>query len=191
MFKHQFSLLAIATLLLSPTLVHANEIGESMNISVSNIQIQTDGSGVTNIHTPNVNITTAQPFTNRWLISSRKQRIRKSVRKPVMKSGQTISTPAVKSQPTIAQPPISQPPIAQPTIAQPPISQPPSDSTNRSVVQQTSTIRSSSHTSNNGSHSEQQSSVQCSSSGSGTSVTRSTQTINGKTVSSEVRTNCP
>jgi Zn-dependent metalloprotease len=173
MLKRQFSLLAIATLLLSPTLVHADEIGESTNISVSNMQIQTD--------TPTVNITTAQPFAHRWLISSRKRRMRKSVRKPVANNGQMIYTPTVKSQPTISQPPIAQPPIAQPQ----------SDSTNRSVVQQTSTIRSSSHTSNNGSHSEQQSSVQCSSSGSGTSVTRSTQTINGKTVSSEVRTNCP
>jgi hypothetical protein len=175
MFKRQFSLLAIATLLLSPTLVHAAEIGESTNISVGNIRIQTDGSGGTNIQTPNVNITTAQPFANRWLISSRKRRIRTSVRKPVMKSGQMISAPVVKSQPPIAQPPIAQPP---------------NDSTNRSVSQ-TSTIRSSSHTSNNGSHSEQHSSVECSSSGSGTSVTRSTQTINGHTVSSEVRTNCP
>jgi hypothetical protein len=181
MFKRQFSLLAIATLLLSPTLVHADEIGESTNISVGNIQIQTDGYGFTKIQTPNVNITTAQPIANRWLISSRKRRIRTPVRKPVVKSGQMISAPVVTSQP-----PIAQPPIAQPTIAQPP-----SDSTNRSVVQQTSTIRSSSHTSNNGSHSEQQSSVECSSSGSGTSVTRSTQTINGRTVSSEVRTNCP
>jgi hypothetical protein len=176
MLKRQFSLLAIATLLLSPTLVHADEIGESTNISVGNIQIQTDGYGGTKIQTPNVNITTAQPFRNHWLISSRKRRIRTSVRKPVVKNGQIISAPSVMSQPPIAQPPIAQPPI---------------DSTNRSVVTQTSTIRSSSQTSNNGSHSEQHSSVECSSSGSGTSVTRSTQTINGRTVSSEVRTNCP
>jgi hypothetical protein len=181
MLKRQFSLLAIATLLLSPTLVHANEVSENTNISVANIWIQTDGYGVTNIQTPNVNITTAQPFINRWLMSSRKQRIRKSVRKPIVKSEKMISTPAVKSQPTIAQPPITQPPIAQP----------PTNSTNRSVVQQTSTIRSSSQTSNNGSRSENHSSVECSSSGSGTSVTRSTQTINGRTISSEVRTNCP
>jgi hypothetical protein len=186
MLKRQFSLLAIVTLLLSPTLVHADEIGESTNISVGKIQIQTDGSGVTKIQTPNVNMTTAQPFANRWLISSRKRRIRTPVRKPVVKSGQMISAPVVKSQA-----PIAQPTIAQPTVAQPTVAQPPSDSTNRSVVQQTSTIRSSSHTSNNGSHSEQQSSVECSSSGSGTSVTRSTQTINGRTVSAEVRTNCP
>jgi hypothetical protein len=186
MLKRQFSLLAIATLLLSPALVHADEIGESTNISVGNVRIQTDEYGVTKIQTPNVNITTAQPFANRWLISSRKRRIRTSVRKPVVKSRQIISAPSVPSQPPIAQPAISQPPISQP-----PISQPPSDSTNRSVVNQTSTIRSSSQTSNNGSHSEQHSSVECSSSGSGTSVTRSTQTINGKTVSSEVRTNCP
>jgi hypothetical protein len=182
MLKRQFSLLAIATLLLSPTLVHADEIGESTNISAGNVRIQTDEYGVTKIQTPNVNITTAQPFANRWLISSRKRRTRTSIRKPVVKSGQMISTPSVRSQP----------PIAQPPIAQPPISQPPSDSTNRSVVNQTSTIRSSSTTSNNGSHSEQHSSVECSSSGSGTSsVTRSTQTINGRTVSAEVRTNCP
>jgi hypothetical protein len=182
MLKRQFSLLAIATLLLSPTLVHADEIGESTNISAGNVRIQTDEYGVTKIQTPNVNITTAQPFANRWLISSRKRRTRTSIRKPVVKSGQMISTPSVRSQP----------PIAQPPITQPPISQPPSDSTNRSVVNQTSTIRSSSTTSNNGSHSEQHSSVECSSSGSGTSsVTRSTQTINGRTVSAEVRTNCP
>jgi hypothetical protein len=176
MLKRQFSLLAIATLLLSPTLVHADEIGESTNISAGNVRIQTDEYGFTKIQTPNVNITTAQPFANRWLISSRKRRIRTSVRKPIVKSRQIISAPSVPSQ--------------QP-IAQPPISQPPSNSTNRSVVNQTSTIRSSSQTSNNGSHSEQHSSVECSSSGSGTSVTRSTQTINGRTVSSEVRTNCP
>jgi hypothetical protein len=181
MLKRQFSLLAIATLLLSPTLVHADEIGESTNISAGNVRIQTDEYGVTKIQTPNVNITTAQPFANRWLISSRKRRTRTPVRKPVMKSGKMISAPSVRSQPPIAQPPISQPPISQPPI----------DSTNRSVVNQTSTIRSSSQTSNNGSHSEQHSSVECSSSGSGTSVTRSTQTINGRTVSSEVRTNCP
>jgi hypothetical protein len=166
MLKRQISLLAISTLLLSPTLVHADEIGKSTNISVGNIQIKTDGYGGTNIQTPNVQISTPQPFVNQWLMSSRKRRIRTSVRKPVLKSGQIISAPAVMRQPPI-------------------------DSPTRSVVTQTSTIRSTSQTSNNGAHSEQHSSVECSSSGSGTSVTRSTQTINGRTVSEEVRTNCP
>jgi hypothetical protein len=85
MLKRQFSLLAIATLLLSPTLVHADEIGESMNISAGNVRIQTDEYGFAKIQTPNVNITTTQPFATRWLISSRKRRIRPSVRKPIVK----------------------------------------------------------------------------------------------------------
>jgi ribosomal protein S30 len=57
MFKRQFSLLVMATLLLSPSLVHANESNEDTNISVGNIRVQTNSRG-TSIQTPGINVNT-------------------------------------------------------------------------------------------------------------------------------------
>jgi hypothetical protein len=67
MLKHQLSLLAIATILLSPTLVHADEISGGKNLSVGNIKIQTSDSGVS-IQTPNVKIDTLKPSSGRILM---------------------------------------------------------------------------------------------------------------------------
>ena len=47
MFDRQFSLLVMATLLLSHNLVNANEIDENPNLSIENVQIQTTQSGTT------------------------------------------------------------------------------------------------------------------------------------------------
>ncbi len=180
MFKRQFSLLVMATLLLSPTLVHANELGESTNLSVGNIRLQTNSSGGVSIQTPNINLNTAPSPEDRVLLSrTTRRRIRTPIRRTIIRRGRIISSPSLIRQSTI---------ISQPTI----IRQSTIDPADRSI-NQTSTIRSSTvRTSSNGSQSisEQHNSVQCSP-GSGSSVSQSTQTINGRTVSSEVRTNCP
>jgi hypothetical protein len=55
MFNRQFGLLVIAVLVLSPTLVHADDIDEDHNLSVGNIQIQTAPNG-SSVRTPNIQI---------------------------------------------------------------------------------------------------------------------------------------
>lgn len=184
MFKRQFSLLVMATLLLSPTLVQANELGESTNLSVGNIRLQTNSSGGVSIQTPNINLNTAQSPEDRvWISRTTRRRIRTSIRRPIRTTtilrGRVISSPSLIRQSTI---------FSQPTIIRQSTIDPEYRSINRTSTIRSSTVR----TSSNGSESisEQHNSVQCSP-GSGSSVSQSTQTINGRTVSSEVRTDCP
>lgn len=167
MFYRQFTLIAIATLLLSPNLVHANEIDGDRNLSVGNIQILNTPNG-TVIQTPKIQVNT--PKSSPGVIISRARRTRTSVRRTrsttplifnrrVNSDSQTITTTT--------------------------------DSGNNSTVR-SSTIRSSSNggstQTSSQSSSEQQQSSQCS--GNGTVVSQSTSTVNGRTVSSESRTNC-
>ena len=161
MLNRQFSLLVMATLLLSPNLVNANEIDENPNLSIGNIQIQTTESGTT-IQTPNIKITTPKATENRVIISRTRRRNLDRVRR-----GRT-STPAMIRQRV--------------------------ENSNREVTAPTtqirnSTIRSSRNEDRSESTIEQQQSVQCS--GSGSSVSQSSSsTVNGRTISSEVRKNC-
>lgn len=90
MFNRQFSLLVIATLLLSPNLVNANEIDEDSNLSVGNIQIQNTGSGTT-IQTPRIKITTPKATENQVIISRTRRR------NPGVRRGR-VSTPAIIRQ---------------------------------------------------------------------------------------------
>ena len=160
MFNRQFSLLVIATLLLSPNLVNANEIDENPNRSIGNIQIQTTESGTT-IQTPNIKITTPKATENRVIISRTRRRNLDRVRR-----GRT-ATPAI-----IRQRVESNREITTPT-----------------TQIRNSTIRSSRNEDSSESTIEQQHSVQCSGSGSSVSQSSST-TVNGRTISSESSKNC-
>ncbi len=161
MFKPQFGLLVMATLLLSPTFVDANEIGDSTNLSVGNIRIQTNSNGGVSLQTPNINLNTAESPEDRLLLS---RRTRGWNRRPIWRRGRVIYSPSVVRQSTI---------IRQSNI------DPYYRSSNR-----TSTVR----TFGNGIH-EQHHSVNCRP-GSGSSVSQSSQTINGRVVRSKIRTNC-
>ncbi|WP_373547163.1 hypothetical protein [Chamaesiphon sp.] len=160
MFNRQFSLLVIATLLLSPNLVNANEIDENPNLSIGNVQIQTTESGTT-IQTPKIKITTPKATENRVIISRTRRRNLTQVRR-----GRT-STPAMIRQRVESN----------------------RQNTNPTAQIRNSTIRSSRNEDSSESIIEQQQSVQCSGSGSSVSQSSST-TVNGRTISSEVSKNC-
>jgi hypothetical protein len=166
MFNRQFSLLVMATLLLSPTLVQANEIDGDTHLSVGNMQIHKTGDGTT-IQMPGMQINNPKAIENRGFIS----RNRRRYRAPVIRRTAPVYVP-----PTVHQrvdPDDEQSTTTTTTLP-----------TRRSIIR-SSTTRSS----GNGSQSvnEQQQSIQCS--GNGSSVSQSTSTVNGRTVSSEVR--CP
>ena len=62
MFYRVSSLSVMAVLLLSPTLVCANEINQELDLSVGNIQIQTDSIGGVRFQTPSMYLNTIHPF---------------------------------------------------------------------------------------------------------------------------------
>lgn len=185
MFKRHFSLLAIAALLLSPHVVQANQIDGDGNLSVGNVRIQTTGSG-TIIQTPKIQVNTPKSTDNRVSVN----RTRRRSRIPVIRRPRT-SAPMIlnnrvstDSQTTVITntTPISTPIIRNSTIrSSSGDAQPDPTSTTRS-----STIRSSSG--NSESVNEQHQSIRCS--GGGSSVSQSSTTVNGRTVKSEVRSNC-
>lgn len=195
MIKRQFSFLVIATLLLSPTFVSANESGESTNLSVGNIRLQTSSDGSVNIQTPKININTAS--LDRQVLISRRRR----VVTPAIRRGRIITTPTIIRTPRIdsqgriiTTPTIIRTPkidsqgriITTPTI----IRQSRIENEDRGIDPQNSSSRSTTiRSSGNGSEStsEQHHSVSCSSGSSSSS--QSTQTINGRTVTSEAH--CP
>ena len=160
MFNRQFSLLVMATLLLSPNLVQANEIDRDTHLSVGNIQIHNTAIG-TKIQTPNLTIGTPKTTENRVLVS----RTRRRYRTPAIRRTR-ISTPAIFRQRTVDA-------DEQVTIITP------------SVIR-SAPIQSSSNSSQ--SVNQQRQSIQCS--GGGSVVAQTTSTVNGRTVRSESRTNC-
>ncbi len=194
MFNRQFSLLVVATLLLSPSLVHANELDTDTNISVGNIRVQTNSRG-TSIQTPGVNVNTGAADGDRIETSG---------------SGISIQTPRIQiktAKPTIDQTYLSRSRrryrtrikrgriIYSPSIRRAPI-EPDATMSNSSTIYQgnngnigQSTIRSSSSSSSQTINGQSRQSVQCQGSGS-SSVSQSSQTINGRTVSSTVYRNC-
>jgi hypothetical protein len=188
MFNRQFSLLVMATLLLSPDLVHANQIDGDTHLSVGNIQIHTTNNGTT-IQTPQIQVNTPKPTENRTLLSRARRRSRTTairrnrtsapaiLNKRVSADGQsTVTTTTSTSTSTTA--PIRSTNTSTSTI----------EHTTTTAPIRRSTIRSSTmRNSSNGSQSEQHQSMQCN--GEGSSVSQSTSTVNGRTVSSEVR--CP
>jgi hypothetical protein len=168
MYYRQFTLIAIATLLLSPNLVSANEIDVDRNLSVGNVQILSTPNG-TVIQTPKIQVVT--PKSSPGATVSRTRRTRTSVRRT------RTATPLIFNKKVNSD---SQTTVRTTTT----------DSGNTSTTQ-SSTIRSSSDSGNtqaSQSSSNRQQSTQCS--GSGTTISRSTSTVNGRTVSSESHTNC-
>ena len=184
MLNRQFSLLVMISLLLSPDLVHADEIDGNRNLSVGNVQIRTTNNG-TVLQTPKIQVSTPTA-TGKVITSRTRRRVRTTIVRP--KQQVIISKPSVilpqrvgTSAPPVI---IINTPTSNPTIRTSTISTPSSTPTVRR-----STIR----TSTNGSESvsTQQQSIQCSSDDEGSSsVSQSTSTVNGRTVRSETRTNC-
>jgi hypothetical protein len=173
MFNRQFGLMAIAILLLSPNLVHANELDGNANLSVGNVRIVNTGNGTT-IQTPQIQISTPKIPTNPVVVSRTYRRYRAKVVRRSRTTKPLIVNKKVSSSTQI-------------TV---------SNSTTTTVPIPNSTIRSSTiRSSSNGlpAVNEQQQSIYCSnSSGSvvSQSTSTSTSTVNGRTVSSEVHTNC-
>jgi hypothetical protein len=166
MFYRQFSLLAIAILLLSPHPVRAEEIEPDSYISVGNIYIQNSNDWMI-IQTPQIQIITPKS-TPRSVDRDRQQR-RNSVSGRRRNFTPSVTRKNIKSN--------SQTTITTNTY-------PGSGSTIRST-----TIRSSIRNGSQSTVSEQRQSVQCSGEGS-YSVSQSTSTVNGRTVSSRTWTNC-
>ena len=69
MFKRQIGLVVMAFLVLSPSLVHANDIDDDDYISVGNIHIEKNQTG-TSVKTPNIQIETPKTAENRPIFKS-------------------------------------------------------------------------------------------------------------------------
>ncbi len=161
MLKLQLGLLLISTILLSNNLVHAAGIAEGTNVSVGNVIIQTSDRGEVSIQTPNIDLTPAKVTVGRISIDRNRRRKNSSTRRRLV-----IPSAAILRQRAI-------------------------DKVNSKVNSIESADRvgtSTTRTSTNDSHTTSEQNIQCS--GSGSSVIQSSQTINGRTVSSETRTNC-
>jgi hypothetical protein len=156
MLKHQLSLLAIATILLSSTLVRADDISGGKNLSVGNIQIQTSDSGDVSIQTPSINIQALKSVDGRVI-----SRTRRRARIPVVRGRVIYPTATLRQRVVVKTTPVEYPDRIR-------------DSTVRTSTDNSRTIV------------EQH--VQCH--GSSSSVSQSSQTIDGRTISSEVHTNC-
>ena len=162
MLKSRLDLLLISIILLSTNLVHAAEIPEGTNVSVGNIRIQTSDRGEVRIDTPNIEITPAKITVGRVSIDRSRRRNRKAAS---VRRRQVIPSAA-----TLRQQAIDKANLKANSVDPNPVG--------------TSTTR----TSTNDAHTVSEQNIQCS--GSGSSVIQSSQTINGRTVSSETRTNC-
>jgi hypothetical protein len=198
MFKRHFTLLAIATLLLSPTVAQADLIDSDGNLSVGNMRIQNTGSG-TLIQSPKIQVNNPKSTDNRIGLNRTRRRSRVPVRartsSPMIlnkkmnsdSSTTVIRTPASVSIPAIpAIPNISNPTIRNSTIQNSTIRSSGGDNQYPTPTTRSTTVRSSSGDSET--VSEQHQSIQCS--GGGSSVSQSSTTVNGRTVNSEVRSNC-
>jgi hypothetical protein len=194
MFNRQLSLLAIATLLLSPNLVHANEIDSNRNLSVGNIRIINTSNG-TLIQTPNIQVNTPTTTERPVLIS----RIRRRTRIPAVRRIPTTTNTTTIQRTTRTSAPLIFNNKINSNSTQTTVTTTTSPVPNTTVSTPTTTVRSSTIRTSSGdenitqsstqsSTSEQQQSVQCS--GSGTVVSQSSSTVNGRTVNSEVRRNC-
>jgi hypothetical protein len=168
MFYRQFSLLVFAVLLLSPNPVRAQEIEPDSYISVGNIYIQNTNDWMI-IQTPRIQIITPKSTQTPLSVG----RDRHWQRTPVSGRRRTLS-------PTITHKKMNS--DSQTTVTTNTYSR--SGSTIRST-----TIRSSSSNGSHSARSEQRQSIQCSGEGN-YSVSQSTSTINGRTVSARTWTSC-
>jgi hypothetical protein len=180
MFKHQFGTLALAMLLLSPSVASANEVLAFTDLSVGDIQITaTDRS--TLIMTPNIFILTPTTTENRGF-----SRQRTSIR-----SGRNTTLPTIRPRVEIDdeydddddEPVATRSPFYRispiPSIPQVPFV--------RSIpTMRGYSIRTTSIDRNN--YSDQRQSVQCS--GGGTVTQSSSTTINGRTVKTQFSHKC-
>jgi hypothetical protein len=171
MLNRQFGLLLIATLLLSPHLVSANESETDRDLSVGTVQIRNTSSGTT-LQTPNIQIDTPKTPVESRVNSRARRRVRTAtIRRPY------ASTPAMIRQQVKVN--------SQSTVMN-------SSSYSTTAPIQNSTVRSSTiHNSSNGSQTvvnDRQQWTQCH--GGGSSTSQSTTMVNGRTVSSESRSNC-
>lgn len=162
MLKRQLNLLLVSTILLSTNLVNATEINEVTNLSIGNVRGQITQLGAIIIHTPDIEINNTKVTVERVAIDQKRRRNRT----PSVRRKQVIPSAAILRQQAI-------------------------DKVNakiNSVEVPNRTGTSTTRTSTNDSSTVNEQSIQCS--GSGSSVIQSSQTINGRTVSSETRTNC-
>ena len=168
MFYRQFTLVAIATLLLSPNLVQAREIyGDEEGLSVGNMQILTTPDGAI-IQTPKIQVSTPIP-SSRGIVS-RTRRNRSSVRRT------RTATPLIFNKRINS--------ATNTTVTTT------TNSGGNTSIVRSSTVRSSSDGSTQSTQSsgtDRQQSIECN--GNGTTVSRSTSTVNGRTVSSQ-QTSC-
>ncbi len=178
MFKCQFGTLAIAILLLSPSWVSANEAIAFTDLSVGELQITATDRG-TLLTTPNIFITTPTTAENRGLsgqrtsIRTNKSSTVTSVRSRVeIEDDDDSDLPVVSSSPRYRISPI-------PSIPQIPFDR--SLPTVRTYSIRTTSV-------DNNSFSEQRQSVRCS--GGGTVSQSSSTTINGRTVTTQFRSQC-
>ncbi|WP_309742307.1 hypothetical protein [Chamaesiphon sp. OTE_20_metabat_361] len=169
MFYRQFTVVAIATLLISPNFVQAREVygEEDLNLSVGNVQILNTPDGSI-IQTPKIQVSTPLPSSR--AVVTRTRRTRTSIRRtrtatPLIFNKKVNSTTSKTVTTTT------------------------NSGGNTSIVQ-SSTVRSSSDGSTKSTQSastDRQQSIECN--GNGTTVSRSTSTVNDRTVSSQ-QTSC-
>lgn len=196
MINRHFSLLAIAALLLSPTVAQSEIVNSDGNLSVGNVRILNTSSG-TVIQTPKVQVTNPKSTDNRLSVNRTRRRSRiPAVRhtgtsKPMIinsKVNTNSSTTVIRTNTPASIPTIQTPTIRNSTIQTPTIIR----STGGDTQYPTPTVRSSTVRSSSGDSEsvvEQHQSVQCSGSGSSVSQSSST-TVNGRTVHSESHRNC-
>ena len=181
MFKRQFGTLAIAMLLLSPSLASANEVLAFTDLSVGDIQITTTDRG-TLITTPNIFIVTPTTTDSRVL-----NRQRTSIR-----TSKTTTLPTIRPRVEIDdeyddddddEPVVTRSPLYRispiPSIPQIPFVR--SIPTMRGYSIRTTRI-------DRDTYSDQRQSVQCR--GGGSVTQSSSTTINGRTVKTQVRHQC-
>ena len=166
MFYRQFTLVAIATLLLSPNLVQAREVyGDEEGLSVGNVQILNTPDGAI-IQTPKIQVST--PIPSSRAVVSQTRRTRTSVRR-TRTAAPLIFNKKVNS--------------ANTTVTT-------TNSGGNTRIMRSSTVRNSSDGSTQSTQSagtDRQQSIECN--GNGTTVSQSTSTVNGRTVSSQ-QTSC-
>ena len=173
MFNRQSGLLVVVILLLLPNLASASEVDRDVHLSIGNIYRHSTSNGMS------TDISQLSGNT-RQLIARNRQRNRT----PIRRKQPIYSPPAIIQKMDEPTSKVRMPKMPSvPAVPSIPSSTIPTTPTVRSSI-----IRGSSNEHGVESTVEQRQSVQCS--GSGTSVSRSSTTINGRTISSEVRGNC-
>ncbi len=208
MLNRQFGLLVMVALLISPNLAQANQVDGTTDLSVGNVRIQTTPNG-TKVQTPGVQIDSPKSTENRVAVSrttrrrSRVAPVRRSRTSTPLILNKKVSTDSKTTVTTTTSPGSSSTVRTTTTTSSPENSSVRTTTTRNagtimtiksspnSTVRRTTTIRNSNIDNDNDSETinEQQQSTSCSG-GSGTVVQSSSSTVNGRTVSSQSRSNC-